>query len=152
MLNVIPFFIFNDSFLLCFLLNTCWWDQTVISQGCSQSSVHVFLKKTKQRLLFFHILLHKSQWWRSLCCLCLFNMIVWKRAKQSQLRFWMNSRYPLIFSASKSHPSYPILGFSRPNDLSSFPLGMFSLRLPLWLHVETSKSTFPLGYMEISSL
>lgn len=105
MLNVIPLFVFNHSFLLCFLLNTCWWDQTIISQGWSQSSVHLFLKKpNKLCLLFLHVMLHKSQWWRSLCYLCLFNMIVRKRAKPSQLRFWMQSRYSLTFSASKSHP------------------------------------------------
>lgn len=105
MLNVIPLFIFNHSFLLCFLLNACWWGQIVISQGWTESSVHLFPKKPiKLCLLFFHVLLHKSRWWRSLCCLCLFDMIAWKKAKPSQLRFWMESRYSLMFSASKSHP------------------------------------------------
>lgn len=110
MLNVIPFFYLQWLFVLCFHLNTCWWIKLLYLKDGLKVLFIPFLKN--QTLLFFHVPLHKFQLWRSLCCLCLFNMIVWKMAKPSQFRFWMGSRYSLMFSASKSHtiPSLVLAG------------------------------------------
>lgn len=139
MLNVIPFYIFNDSFCSLLLSEHLLVNQTVVSQ----SSVHPFLKKTKLCSSSMYCCTNSSDGGH--CAAFASNTIVWKMVKPSQFRFWVESRYSLMFSASKCHtiPSLVLEGqmMCPPSLWECFPTGFF----PVFVWKLQRALNFPLG-------